>query len=688
MRHRGGICGLAIVVALTVVLSLCLAASAVAGEPGSGAELKNGSTVSAPCSQTNQTTEDREQILTVATLNPKHKHSSKSGVELAPEKMPRIAEFPVEASTDYIPEPSGEAVPTGQASCEVVGPPGSTEVKGEELALFIPGPYVLEEVTATVHWELSKSSVTPKACGENDKFYKEPDGTLEHPEQEPPDEYSWVVSAFCNKVKIIQFYVKGGEGECPVTQDYSEWPKVGYFNQYATGKKLGLPEATEGEPGGNACGPSSLLMAMRQMVILTAAKEGITDPQQYVERIKELPELTAVYDAAMSKSRAVQEPEEENGFNGNNALAFLHSLGWTKAEWVELGSGTLEIYSGNEQKIISALEQGPILISTAFGGSRWGTTGGGHVIMLNTFDAKHPGEVDVYDPAGNFFKSFKKHYNSRSCGFNVPYPMTWLTAYTTGRAFLKLGPPPAADPPVISLADADPGHELETFYLQNEQGQKTGWVQGQHVLEIPGSEAGKIEEVVSDPDGFFSENLLEEEAFTPLGPQAPAAPTIRLTNPQAGTTLHIGDATGGSYALQADYWTGGKRTESEVLSGSISAGQDTTLSSPALTSAISSGQANKEPTSTTETPTGSQGGGNPPGATGSSNTQTPGGSTSSGTSSKTSQPVSSTAKPLTKAQKLAKALKACKKEKPKSKRRKCVRHARREFGQSKKKKKK
>ena len=641
--------------------------------------MKNGSTVSAPCSQTNQTNEDREQIWTVATLNPKHKHSSKSGVELAPEKMPRLAEFPVEASTDYIPAQTGEAVPTGQGSCDVVGPPGSTEVKGEELALFIPGPYVLEEVTATVHWELSKSSVTPKACGENDKYYKEPDSTLEHPEQTPPDEYSWVVSAFCNKVKIIQFYVKGGEGECPVTQDYSEWPKVGYFNQYATGKKLGLPEATEGEPGGNACGPSSLLMAMRQMVILTAAKEGITDPQQYVERIKELPELTAVYDAAMSKSRAVQEPEEENGFNGNNALAFLHSLGWTKAEWVELGSGTSDVYGGNEQKIVSALEEGPILISTAFGGSRWGVTGGGHVIMPNTFDAKHPGEVDVYDPAGNYFKSFKKHYNSRSCGFNVPYPMTWLTAYTTGRAFLKLGPPPAADPPVISVANADPVRELETFYLQNGQGQKTGWAQGQQVSEIPGSEAGKIEEVVSDPDGFFSENAQEEEVFTPLGPQAPAPATIRLTNPEAGTTLHIGDATGGSYAFQADYWTGGKRAESEVLSGSISARQNTTLSSTALATAISSGLSNKEPT---------QGGD----VTGSSNTQSTGGSTSSGstssgTSSKTSQPASPPAKPLTKAQKLAKALKACKKEKPKSKRRKCVRHARKEFSPSKKKKK-
>ena len=667
---------MALAIALTIALSLCLVSSALAGEPSSGVELKNGSSISAPCSQTNLSTEDREQIWMVATLAPKHKHSSKSGVELAPEKMPRSPEFPVEVSTDYIPVQAGEAIPQENANCDIAAPPGSTEVKGEELALFIPGPYVLEEVTATVHWELSKTSGARKACGQNDKYYKEPDGRLEHPEQEPPEEESWVIASYCNSVKIVQFYVKGGEGECPVTQDYSEWPKVGYFNQYATGKKLGLPQATEGEPGGNACGPSSLLMAMRQMVILTAAKEGITDPQQYVERIKALPELTAVYDAAMSKSRAVQEPEEENGFNGNNALAFLHSLGWTKAEWVELGSGLSDVFGGNEQKIISALEEGPILISTAFGGGRWGVTGGGHVIMLNTFDAKHPGEVDVYDPAGNFFKSFKKHYNSRSCGFNVPYPMTWLTAYTTGRAFLKLGPPPAADPPVISVANADPGHELETFYLQNGQGQKTGWVQGQQVSEILGSEAGKIEEVVSDPDGFFSENAQEEEIFTPLGPQAPAPATIRLTSPEAGTTLHIGDATGGSYAFQADYWTGGKRSESEVLSGSISAGQNTSLSSTALATAISSGQSNKEPT---------QGGGNPPGAIGSSNTQSTGGSTSSGstssgTSSKTSQPSSSPAKPLTKAQKLAKALKACKKEKPKSKRRKCERQAKHKYG--------
>ncbi len=658
-----------------MVLSLCLVASALAGEPGSGAELKNGSSVSAPCSQTNQSTEDEEQVWTVSTVDPRHKHSSESGLELAPEKMPRLIEFPVETETGYIPEEEGEAVPSGQGHCDIVGTPDDTEIKGEELALFIPGPYVMEAITSTVQWELSKSSPPPKACGGNDKYYKEPDGTLEHPEETPPNEYSWVVTAYCNKVKIIQFYVKGGEGECPVTQDYSQWPRVGYFNQYATGKKIGLPKATEGEPGGNACGASSLLMAMREETIRAGAAEKLPE-QQIVEHVEALPELTSVYDGAMSKSRAQQAPEEQNGFNGSNALAFLHSLGWTKAEWVELGSGMSDVFGDNEKKIVSALEEGPILISTAFGGGRWGMTGGGHVIMLNSFDAKHPGEVDVYDPAGNYFQSFKKHYNSRSCGDNVPYPMTWLTAYTTGRAFLKLGPPPAADPPVISVADADPGHELETFYLQNGQGQKTGWVQGQQVSEIPGSEAGKIEEVVSDPDGFFSENAQEEEEFTPLGPLAPAPPTIRLTSPEAATTLHIGDATGGSYAFQADYWTGGKRTESEVLSGSLSAGQNTILSSPALTAASASQQSNGTPNPTkNETPGGSGSSGS---SAGTSGTQPSSGQPPAGHS-----PVATTH--LTRTQKFAKALKACKKLK-KAKRKACEAQARKRYGPKPKKK--
>jgi hypothetical protein len=658
-----------------VVGGACVpATSASALVPSSGATEPNGVSITSPCSLTNKSTHDVAKTWVLYTLDPRRKHSSKSGVELAAEKMPRPPEFPVEAITGYIPVSEGVAFPKESGGCTATGVPFESEAKGEEVSLTTPGPYILEQVEAKVEWQIGPGGTSPQKCGGNDKFYPQPaTSTLEHPEQQPPLNEVWEDVSFCNTVNIIQFNVRGGEGECPVVQDMSKWPQVGYFNQYATGKRLGLPQASDGNEGGNACGPSSLLMAMRMNMIRYGLLRGKT-PEQVGQTIAALPDLLSVFDNVMKLSSSEQEPTEENYFDGGERpVPWLRSQGWSEAEFVGLGSGSL---SNNQDKIIKALDQGPIIISTAFGGGRWGKTGGGHIIMINGPDREHPGEVDVYDPAGNYFASPTKHYNSKSCGYNVPYPLSWLLVYTDGRYFIKLGQPPQSDPPVISVSDSEPGSAgaPETFYLEDPGGQKSGWIAGQQLSEIPGSFTGQLEEnSYSDPNAGFEE---ESEEFTLLAPLGPGPRTIDLANPPAGTTLHVKDAGGGSYALQSDDWSGGQRVLQERLSGTAAPGADTTVSSSALTSASQESNGGPNPTKN-ETPSGSASSGS---SAGTSGTQPSSGQPPAGHS-----PVVTTH--LTRAQKLAKALKACKKLK-KAKRKACQAQARKRYGPKPKKPKK
>jgi hypothetical protein len=690
MRRRGHSRRLLLLCAVLAGM-LVFAGSAFAKVPSNGATEPNGVAIGSPCSLKTKAINDVAKAWILSTLDPKRLHSAKSGLELAPEKMPRVAEFPTnEALNGYIPVTEGEAI-ASETECVVSASPIEAERSGEEVKLFTPGPYVLEQIEDTVEWKLQKGTSTPKACAGNDKYLTEPDDSeLDHPEEEPPpnSNESWQVVGFCNTVHLIQFNVRNGEGECASGQKYdmSEWPQFGYFNQYATGKRLGLPIASDGNEGGNACGPSSLLMAMRLNTARYGFQGGET-PQQVGEAVELLPELQFVYDGVMKKTSSEQEPKEENYFaGGEKPVPWLRSQGWSQAEFVGLDEGGL--ISTNEQNIVAALEKGPVIVSTAFGGARWGKTGGGHIIMLNGLDPKHPGEVDVYDPAGNFFSSPTKHYNARSCGYDVPYPMAWLLAYTTGRYFIKLGPPPSVDPPVISVSDSEPGAASapETFYLQDPQGHKSGWVDGKQISEIPGTFIGRLdEESYSNPNSGFDE---ETETFTSLPSLGPGPRTIDVGNPPAGTTLHVQSSSGGTFALNSDYWSGGTVLQKERLSGSTAAGSDTTVSSAALTQAIAASTEQKPGGG--ETGGESNGGGNTTGTGNTSGGSTSGGSPPSGGSSASSTGGSSPAvastlsagshsEPPTTAQKLAAALKVCKKMKSKSKRRKCEAQAKRKY---------
>ena len=159
-----------------------------------------------------------------------------------------------------------------------------------------------------------------------------------------------------------------------------------------------------------------------------------------------------------------------------------------------------------------------------------------------------------------------------------------MLAYTTGRGFVKLGAPPTCDPAVIAVSD-DPGSASapETFYLENAMGQRTGWIEGQSVSEMPRSEAADIENQFSEP-GVETEPGL-----------GPSPRTISVLEPSAGTTLHVQSAHGGPFALHTDYWSGGKVLARDLVEGVAPAGAQTRVASAALEEAIAATPAPPSP---------------------------------------------------------------------------------------------
>jgi hypothetical protein len=204
-----------------------------------------------------------------------------------------------------------------------------------------------------------------------------------------------------------------------------------------------MPSA-RGSAGGNACGPSSLLMAMLQ-----SAQQNSSDAHLARERRAALMPLGRVFDQTMEHRRG-QMRFSANEFVGSKAADFLRRHGWTQATLERLGTDAESIQDegsdssldrSNQAMIDRALEQGPIVIATDLGTGAWGSTGDGHMIVVTGRDKTNPGEYVVYDPAGNYFSNPTDHYGPGSCGNGVLYPASWLLSYTTGGWYLQLGRP-------------------------------------------------------------------------------------------------------------------------------------------------------------------------------------------------------------------------------------------------------
>ena len=306
---------------------------------------------------------------------------------------------------------------------------------GSSIVLQRPGPYVYWTLDHEVHWTKVSDRVSepvPRACAQD------PDqaGRSPQPVGSPPsadgEDWHWAVDSFCTTVRWWNFFVLGSRGQCSTTGSRSS--SAVYVNQYLAGLRLRLPRA-QGRRGGNACGPSSLLMAMR--LAAGAARSGSRPP------------LQRIFDQTMLYRRNQLAPDTIDDFVGSKAAIFLRHHGWHQATLGRLGTNADEVApaaSGsvldpsNQARFDRALQRGPVILSTDLGIGRWGTTGDGHMIVVTGRARSNPDEYVVYDPAGNYFANPVNHYGPSSCGAGVLYPASWLLAYATGAWYLELGP--------------------------------------------------------------------------------------------------------------------------------------------------------------------------------------------------------------------------------------------------------
>jgi hypothetical protein len=319
---------------------------------------------------------------------------------------------------------------------------------GTAVVLRRPGPYVYWTFDHSVHWvKVDDATPDPTAhpCARDSDQAERSPAPVGSPPAGGGHGWHWAVDSFCTSVRWWSFYVLGSPGRCSLPTDTSLWPGSDYINQYAAGRRLELPVA-RGRPGGNACGPASLLMAMLQSKLRAAR-----DPRGAAGRPASLPALQRVFDQTMRLRRARVTPNGVNDFVGLKATNVLRKRGWVTATLGRLGSDESSISNqtsgsdldpSNQTVIDRAVDRGPVVISTDFGTGRWGTTGDGHMIVVMGRAPSNPDEYVVFDPAGNYFSDPANHYGSRSCGSAVLYPRAWLLAYTTGAWYIALGAPP------------------------------------------------------------------------------------------------------------------------------------------------------------------------------------------------------------------------------------------------------
>ena len=517
----------------------------------------------------------------IAAVIPGFQHGGNGGVVLAPpaEQLPRIGRQPNDDvfGPGYVETPAAVAAPRRDIGCEVrtfdvppattVGPFGPTTVP-----IHPAGPHVYTQYTQTVHWVLvgpdDEDPAPRPSCPLSDPDFPDPAADI-NPPPNPPGDSHWAIDTFCNSTATVGFNVRAPSG-CPVSGDMSQWPSSPYINQYDTGERIGLPIGT-GKRGGNSCGPSSLLMAM------LALGGGAN-----------LPTLKETYYATVIRSGSGAV------FSGPKGEVFAKSLGFDNAHVRGLTADVQEM----ETRILTSLQTGPILISTAFGGAKWGVTGGGHIIAI--VGTTPQGGFIVQDPAGNYFGTpkpgYSGHYGPGSCGYRAVYPHFWLLAYTTKRYLLELGQrsPPRPRPASAARAaetdtvlgsaftvyDANPGSPdaPRAFYLRDASGKRAGFVNGQIVEEIEGA-------AVSQTEGGWTDPAIGDEGVADPGspPATPRSVSVSRFE-RRGLTLHVG--AGARWALRAEAWENGKLIGADRLDGAAS--DDRAVTSPALSELLGS----------------------------------------------------------------------------------------------------
>ena len=555
-----------------------------------------GTKVEGECFLRDGVADSRAASWELSTVIPRFKHGGSGGEILAPAaaRIPRLANAPNPAQgpfkNEWVLEPKILAF-AGPA----IGTFGGCRVQSfdplQALTVEQPGPYVFVQYHSSVGWTATTGSVddfTPQPCAGNDPEFPEPNGDVAPPPQFD-DERQWVIEAFCNKTTVTGFYV-ASTSKCSKA-DMSKWSGFPYINQYDAGARLGLPHsASDGRKGGNACGPSSLMMAM-----LSGGPGNLTTlPKAYDETM-----LRTAAQIAAAEARAAQitnatkrqkatKAARENKFSGPNAVTFLDSLGWKSARVHTLSADVKEM----DRTILETMDgKNPVVLSTAFGTNRWGVTGGGHMVAIVGADRR--GNFIVNDPAGNYFSSPRGHYGPGACGYRAVYPHFWLLANVTSRWMLELGkrtPPSrpflveAAAPyqpddaaaifegratratpkygAAYSVLDMHPGSKdaPHSFYLQDAKGRRSGWIDGRAVSQIPTAL------VIQDPPGW-TDPAAGDESLPKPGNAAPTPRAIVLRDLAPGIKLFVSSKKGSRFALTAKTWQDGAVVATRAVAG-------------------------------------------------------------------------------------------------------------------------
>ena len=500
----------------------------------------------------------------------------------------------------------GLAQPTQSGPCGLVAQSdGDAAVSGTGIKVERPGPYTLEQWHLRIDGTKIDERQLPPAsdvCAGDESFsagmgYQGLYYSLPSPGQ---GKNWWTTTSCTTRTSSTPFFVRGAAGKCPVVGDMTGWPDSLYINQYDAGKKLGLP-VREKAAGGNACGPSSLLMGMfssylaRKHAFPKAPPEALGS--DYGSAL-----LTRAYDNAMVQQNASNAPpEQRNSLSGKNSADFLKRLGWTGYKAVQLGADAAstidadpldhenpDTLGANERAIDDALSRGPVVMSTAFSTRRWGRVGGGHVILIEGVSPDHPRDYIVDDPAGNYFGGpgggYGPHYGPGKCGYHVLYPKAWVLAFTAGRWMLELGHP-KKDPVVAMVSDAAAGTSQApaSFYVEDAQGRRTGWLDGAALTEIPDSDAMVGPQLASDPAAGDA----DADGGDDVG-DGPPERFLLVPDPVSGLKLHIKGAAGGGFALAVDVGRGVDQLGHEELTGDTT-GLDTVATSNVLASAPAAG---------------------------------------------------------------------------------------------------
>jgi len=561
---------------VTLLCALAAAPAATALTPVSGGTYLNRVAIDGLCILTDGGTDPVLQWWQVATVEPRRVHGGSGNVEIAPDPLPRVEVLGDGVTDDFsaAPYPQGMVMPEPpDGPCRAQSLSIDAQVSGLSVLLGRPGPYVFMQHDFTAHFvqvpDVSDDP-TPQACQENDTaYFPFPNGST--PTSPPAADHHWAVDTFCNKVTVIPFNVQGDTGACPANGDMSQWPSVGYINQYDAGARLGLP-LRFGARGGNACGPSSLLMGLLRL--------GAPSP---------LPSLGEAFDGSMGLPRSRVADEQQNSFQPSRAVAYLRSLGFGQARTINLGTSSQDANVENVATLYEEVVKGPVIASTAFGARRWGRTGGGHMILVTGI---RDGNFVVSDPAGNFFSGKTGHYGAGKCGYQVTYPLGWVKASIVGRYLVTIGPfaprtrsrsaraATAALGTALAVTDTHPdsADNPRSFYLRNADGRRAGWIDGAIVEEIPGAYVGK------PPAGWDDTGGGDDD---PVPADPPSRPrTIVISEPQPGTTLQVAADQG--WALSVDSWVDGSNVGHDELTGAGS-GQDAAVRSPALDGLVGTG---------------------------------------------------------------------------------------------------